>query len=287
MVKAYAGILACPVTAVQNSSFVEHRRPSSCKMVPVTKLKSVTNINKLLRPISLTSVISKLVQNFVVALHLGPVVLEVIDPNQYGCIPAASTLDALTSMLHTWLQATDGSGAAGRVVPFDHRKAFDISDHTLLFSVSCKDIVNFYSCTVTRPVLEYCSPIFHHSLPDHLSARVQKRALSIIASDKSYKHCSVSFGLSTLYDRRNNQCIKLFNSISSDQHKLACLCFLRTTKATTIPGMREFTTCPAFAQTASKSRSNQPCAVVQTCYYNVSLCVVTLFFFSFSLLHYH
>ena len=287
MVKAYAGILACPVTVVQNSSFAEHRRPSSCKMVPVPKLKSVTNINKLLRPISLISVISKLVQNFVVALHFGPVVLEVIDPNQYGCIPAASTLDALTSMLHTWLQATDGSGAAGRVVPLDHRKAFDISDHTLLFSVSCKDIVNFYSCTVTRPVLEYCSPIFHHSLPDHLSARVQKRALSIIASDKSYKHCLVSFGLSTLYDRRNDQCIKLFNSISSDQHKLACLCFLRTTKATTIPGMREFTTCPAFAQTASKSRSNRPCAVVQTCYYNVSLCVVTLFFFSFSLLHYH
>ena len=165
MVKAYAGILACPVTAVQNSSFADHRRPSSCKMVPVPKLKSVTNINKLLRLISLISVISKLVQNFVVALHFGPVVLEVIDPNQYGCIPAASTLDALTSMLHTWLQATDGSGAAGRVVPFDHRKAFDISDHTLLFSVSCKDIVNFYSCTVTRPVLEYCSPIFHHSLP--------------------------------------------------------------------------------------------------------------------------
>ena len=30
--------------------------------------------------------------------------------------------------------------------------------------VICKDIVNFY-CTVIRPVLEYCSPNFHHSLP--------------------------------------------------------------------------------------------------------------------------
>ena len=35
-------------------------------------------------------------------------------------------------MLHTWLQATDGPGAAVRVVPFDHRKAFDLRDHTLL-----------------------------------------------------------------------------------------------------------------------------------------------------------
>ena len=185
MVKAYAGILACPVTAVYNSTFAEHRRPSSWKMVPVRKLKPVTDINKHLRPISLISVISKLAQNFVVALHFGPVVLEVIDPNQYVCIPASSTLDALTSMLHTWLQATDGPGAAVRVVPFDYRKAFDLSDHTLWFSVSCKDIINFYSCTVTRPVLEYCFPIFGHSLPEHLSARVQKRALSMIAPDKS------------------------------------------------------------------------------------------------------
>ena len=91
--------------------------------------------------------------------------------------------------------------------------------------VSCNDIINFY-CTVIRPVLEYCSPIFHHSLPDYLSddlERVQKRALSIIAPDKSYNHCLDSFGLRTLRDRRNEQCVKLFNSISSDQHKLACL----------------------------------------------------------------
>ena len=100
MVKAYAGILACPVTTVQNSSFEEQRRPSSWKMVPVTKLKPVTDINKNLRPISLISVISKLAQNFVVALHFGPAVLEVIDANQYGCIPASSTLHALTYMLH-------------------------------------------------------------------------------------------------------------------------------------------------------------------------------------------
>ena len=100
MVKAYAGILACPVTTVQNSSFEEQRRPSSWKMVPVPKLKPVTDINKNLRPISLTSVISKLAQNFVVALHFGPAVLEVIDANQYGCIPASSTLHALTYMLH-------------------------------------------------------------------------------------------------------------------------------------------------------------------------------------------
>ena len=133
-----------------------------------------------------------------------------------------------------------------------------------------------------RPVLEYCSPIFHHSLPDCLTERVQKRALSIIAPDKSYKHCLVSFGLSTLYDRRNDQCIKLFNSISSDQLKFACLLSpnhqgyynTRQERVYDLPHR-------------CKNCSNQPCAVVQICYYNVRLSVITLFFLSFSVLHYH
>ena len=140
-----------------------------------------------------------------------------------------------------------------------------------------------------RPVLEYRSSIFHYSLPDCLSERVQKRALSIIAPDKSYKHCVVSFGLSSLYDRRNDQCIKykLFIIVYPRISPNSLACFFRTTKATTIPDRREFMTCPTFAQTAAKIRSNQPCAVVQTCYYNVRLSFITLFFLSFSVLHYH
>ena len=376
LLKEYAEILARPVTSVLNSSFAEKRCPPSWKMadmVPVPKQKPVTDINKHLRPISLTPTISKLAEDFIVAHHIGPAVMEVIDPNQFGGIPVSSTLHALTSMLHTWTQATDGTRAAVRIMLFDYRKAFDLIDHTLpvrkVFSlsiprgvacwvadflsyrkqrvklsvdcfsewgsvpagvpqgtklgpwlfllmindlkvpnvntwkyvddttiaelvprgarsniqsavsvvedwsreqnmqlnadkckemiidfkknkhafspavvngkelavvnsakilgitlsndlkwnihvnetikkvnkrlyflvllkragVSYKDIVNFY-CTVIIPVLEYCSPIFHHSLPDYLSddlERVQKRALSIIAPDKSYKHIHI------------------------------------------------------------------------------------------------
>lgn len=49
-------------------------------------------------------------------------------------------------------------------------------------NVPLSDIVNFY-CTMIRPVLEYCAPVFHHALPQYLSddiEGVQKRALSII-----------------------------------------------------------------------------------------------------------
>ena len=35
-------------------------------------------------------------------------------------------------MVHTWAQATDGTGSAVRVVLLDYRKAFDLVDHSIL-----------------------------------------------------------------------------------------------------------------------------------------------------------
>ena len=55
-------------------------------------------------------------------------------------------------------------------------------------NVSHQDIVQFY-CTVIMSVLEYCTPIFRHSLPEYLGEDlklVQKRAMSIIAPYQSH-----------------------------------------------------------------------------------------------------
>lgn len=82
----------------------------------------------------------------------------------------------------------------------------------------------FFNCTVIRPVLEYCAPVFHHALPQYLSddiERVQKRALSIICPYASYSECLVRFDLVTLHARRVALCSKLFESITScPDHKL-------------------------------------------------------------------
>ena len=67
-----------------------------------------------------------------VSRHIGPAVLELIGSNQFGAIPNSSTLHALISMMHTWAQATDGTGSAARVVCLDYRKAFDFVDHGIL-----------------------------------------------------------------------------------------------------------------------------------------------------------
>lgn len=74
--------------------------------------------------------------------------------------------------------------------------------------VSHQDIMQFY-CAVIRSVLEYRTPIFHHSLPEYLSEhleRVQKRTMSIIAPYQSSKQSLESYGLFTLGQRCDDHC---------------------------------------------------------------------------------
>ena len=78
--------------------------------------------------------------------------------------------------------------------------------------VSLNDIVNFYSTTI-RPALEYCAPVFHHTLPGYLNEdieRIQKRVLTIILTDMPSRECLDGLGLQTLYDRHNELCRQLF-----------------------------------------------------------------------------
>ena len=83
------------------------------------KFKPIVDITNHLRLISLTPVLSKITDDFVVGLFVGPAVMDVIDPNHFGRIPKSSTLHTLTSMVHNWTKATDSTGAAVRVVLFD------------------------------------------------------------------------------------------------------------------------------------------------------------------------
>ena len=135
LLRDYADFLATPVCNILNTSFAEQALPSSWKdadVTPLMKVKPVTIIVKHIRPISLTPALSKLAEDFVVRKHIGPAVLEFIDSNQYGAIPKSSTLHALISMIHTWAQATDGTGSAVRVALLDYKKAFDLVDHSIL-----------------------------------------------------------------------------------------------------------------------------------------------------------
>ena len=135
LLKEYADILAGPVSDILNYSYREGCLPSSWKhadVVPVPNQKPVREVNKHLRPISLTSILSKISEDCVVDTYVKPAVLERIDPQQFGAVPKSSTTHALISMLHSWLESTDGNGATTRAVLFDFRKAFDLIDHHVL-----------------------------------------------------------------------------------------------------------------------------------------------------------
>ena len=100
--------------------------------MPIPKQKPLKDVNKHLRPISLTPILSKVAVEFVVAEHLRPSILKKIGDNQFGVIPESSTRHALINMVHSWTKHTDGTGSTLRVVLFDYRKAFNLIDHPLL-----------------------------------------------------------------------------------------------------------------------------------------------------------
>ena len=135
ILKENANLLSQPVSDILNCSYRECRLPQSWKeanVVPVPKQKPVKDVNKHLRPISLTPVLSKIAEDFVVEEFIKPAATAKIDNNQYGTVPKSSTTQALVSMVHAWSKHTDGNGATVRVVLFDFRKAFNLIDHAIL-----------------------------------------------------------------------------------------------------------------------------------------------------------
>ena len=97
VLKENADLLAGPIADILNSSYREGRLPPSWKetdVVLVPKQKPVQDINKHLRPISLTPILSKIAEEYIVESYVKPAVLQKIDPQQFGTIPKSSTTHA-------------------------------------------------------------------------------------------------------------------------------------------------------------------------------------------------
>ncbi len=145
--------LTSPVCKILNSSCLENRLPSAWKLadvIPIPKQKPVRAVNKDLRPISLTPIVSKLAEEVVVEQFIKPAILKVVDPNRYGTVPKSSTTHALISIVHNVANATDGNRALVRLLLLDFRKAFDLIDidHQLL-------MVKLYSLDIPPSVINW------------------------------------------------------------------------------------------------------------------------------------
>jgi hypothetical protein len=101
-----ADLLALPIKEILNSSYRDCHVPPPWKnadIISIPKKKQIININDHLRPISLTLVLSKVAEEFVVEQHLKPAILAKIDERQFGTIPNST----LISMVHSWNKITE------------------------------------------------------------------------------------------------------------------------------------------------------------------------------------
>jgi hypothetical protein len=60
-------------------------------------------------------------------------------------------------MMHAWTSATDGTGAAVRIILLDYKKAFDLIDHRILVD---KVLSLRILCAVIRWVCDFLSNRF-------------------------------------------------------------------------------------------------------------------------------
>ena len=73
-----------------------------------------------LRPMSLTSALSKVAEEFILVTYISPAILSIIDPDKFGAIPTLSTQHALISMIHKWAEATHATCAAVGMILLDY-----------------------------------------------------------------------------------------------------------------------------------------------------------------------
>lgn len=88
--------------------------------------------------------------------------------------------------------------------------------------LKCSDMIAIYT-SIIRSVMEYCSVVWHTSLPKYLSdsiEKVQKRALHIIYGVDDYEKCLLLAHLQKLSDRREEHCRRLCTKMHDPSHKL-------------------------------------------------------------------
>ena len=134
ILRDFSSVLAGPLAAIFNSSLREGILPSLWKtatVVPLPKKHPPTSIEKDLRPISLTPIVSKVFESLVLK-WVDAVMTHQVDKKQFGSMPGTSTTDMLVEIIHKWYQASDSPGSCIRILLLDYSKAFDLINHELL-----------------------------------------------------------------------------------------------------------------------------------------------------------
>ncbi len=108
------------------------------------KVSPPKSIETDLRPISLTPVLSKIMEDFVYKWLL-EIVVPQISLSQFGALKGTSTTHALITLMHKLFHDTDKLGVHVRVVLIDYKKTFDHLDQNIIIqklkSMSVPDLL--------------------------------------------------------------------------------------------------------------------------------------------------
>ena len=148
--KATALSISDPLAFIFNQSLSTGIFPSIWKhsiIVPIPKFSPPSDSPTNYRPISLLSIVSKLLEKHVADILLDHFLTNsFISPNQFGFMPSRSTSDAMISVCHTILSDMDRSTPICGIF-LDLKKAFDSVSHTSLlsqlFSINLPNHINF------------------------------------------------------------------------------------------------------------------------------------------------
>ena len=133
IIKEFAYELTEPVTKIFNTSLSTCEVPILWKcsnIIPIPKVKQLLCESDT-RPISLTPILSKVLEDFVVSWMIEDV-CEHIDSRQFGSLKGSSTTYCLLDLIHNWLPELDNRGCYLRACFLDFSKAFDRIDHTII-----------------------------------------------------------------------------------------------------------------------------------------------------------
>ena len=173
MLHDFPGVLAPPICSIFNASIREGILPSMWKSAntrPIPKVPQPKQIEKDLRPISLTCILSKELETHVVK-WLWELVMPFMDPYQFGAMMKCSTVHALVEICNEWFSSTDDSRDKNFIhtLLVDYSKAFDrINPNILLNKLNALRI----------------PPFLLHWIADFLSDRTQRVKIGESLSDE-------------------------------------------------------------------------------------------------------
>jgi len=122
------------VTVLFNTILQTGTPPSSWKTALVTPVPKTAGVKTFsdLRPISVTPILSRLVEKLVVRKYIIPALPADLIADQFAYRPTGSTTSALISLIHSVTQKLE-SCTYDRCLLVDYVKAFDIINHPILF----------------------------------------------------------------------------------------------------------------------------------------------------------